>query len=188
MYVPPKDPSFSFCIPAINLPFPTTILEILESLSKLNMGSVSSLLLLLEHDDAVWTTGINPRVALHAFLSQFSGLKTLSPTPQVLRLILKSIIDDPRILPSLRNVHFQFQFPNIQDLDALLSHRREIGLPLELLVFPEMVQMENEKEDYRHLENYQGLKVAWEPCPEDDEYVCGSGAPEVLLFRKKIWM
>ncbi|KAF4618530.1 hypothetical protein D9613_009702 [Agrocybe pediades] len=151
------------------------------------MSNISSLQLWFTYC-AVCETDLEICLALHAFISQLSNLQTLlivGASLHAVHFIHEGIRHDLRILPSLKTVRFRYNFPNIQELDAFLCRRREIGLPIEKLVLPSLCDMNSNQLDYTCLENQPGMKVVWEDLNEPREYICGSGSPDVLHFETK---
>ncbi|KAF4618853.1 hypothetical protein D9613_009675 [Agrocybe pediades] len=187
---PPDDMSFRFSLTSHTLTslVPTLIPEIWQLLSDLDMSHTSSLHLRFDCQDA-WAAAPSAHLALLSFLSRLPTLHTLilghewgSEEAFNLRFIHDSMLPDLHICPSLKTLTLKSWVPGIQQLDEFLSHRQKIGSPIQNLVLPPLDFMRSYRQDYRWLDQFHGLKVVWQVLRSINEYVCGSGSPEVLIF------
>ncbi|KAF9554559.1 hypothetical protein CPC08DRAFT_753590 [Agrocybe pediades] len=115
-----REQSFSFSLVSRTLEtIPTLIPDIWESLSKLDMCNISWLHLRIDCQEA-WATAPRAHLALRTFLSQLSGLHTLSlgpdynfeESPKDLCFVHESIRQDPQICATLKTLIFDDWFPS----------------------------------------------------------------------------
>ncbi|KAF9554557.1 hypothetical protein CPC08DRAFT_753588 [Agrocybe pediades] len=191
---PPDDMSFRFSLTSHTLTslVPTLIPEIWQLLSDLDMSHTSSLHLRFDYQEAM-VAAPSAHLALRTFLSQFPTLHTLvlghecgSEEAFNLSFIHDSMLPDLHICPSLKTLTLRSWVPGIQQLDEFLSHRQKIGSPIQNLVLPPLVFMWSSQRDYSWLDQFHGLKVVWPDLPGVHEYICGSGSPEVLIFKNPL--
>ncbi|KDR69414.1 hypothetical protein GALMADRAFT_145460 [Galerina marginata CBS 339.88] len=93
------------------------------------------------------------------------------------------------ILPSLRILRYPYEIPDDQAqlLTTFISWRQKIGRPISFLDITPVSEYQNDRRDFRFLEQTTGLRVVWTVRHSSTskvtmEYLCGSANADVLIL------
>ena len=123
---------------------------------------------------------------LRQFLSLLENEEVLDITTHMLPILLKLRNDDNSlILPRLRRLFLPVDFGDgveFHDIFLFVAWRWEIGLPLDYIRLPIPDELRVDAHyDLSSLDRFAGLEVEWGNGA--GRYLCGSGAPERLIFH-----